>query len=172
MKKLFILVVMILSVVLVLGGCANKGLSKEEAKSILSKYPAGKLLRTISRNTPIKTIDPNDKAILEKLQAAGYLTLKEVSGKAAKGAEPRYEIAAMSRLSPFIVNEDADNINIKLADIVIDQVTAVEIKGEEADATYMTKLELTAVAEIYAPVSNPSPGPNHASLRLVDGKWK
>ena len=57
---------------------------------------------------------------------------------------------------------------LKLADFFIDQVTGVVTKEGDADVTYTTKLELTPVAEFYAPVNNPSPG----QLRLVECKWK
>lgn len=106
------------------------------------------------------------------MQAAGYISMKEVAGKAAKGAGDYYEITATEKLSPFVISEDAENINIKLADLVIDQVTGVISKGDEADVAYTTRLELTPVAELYAPVRNPGPGPNHTSFRRVNGGWK
>ena len=50
------------------------------------------------------------------MQAAGYITVKEVTGKEANGAPDYYEVTATAKLSPFAVvsSEDAENINAQI----------------------------------------------------------
>lgn len=149
----------------IFGGEAKNELSQEEAKSILSQNPPGKLFRSIYKQSQAKSPDPLQKITLEKMQEKGYITLKKVRGE--------YEVTITSKLTPFVVSEDGTMITFKLADIVVDKITDITMKGDELDVAYTTRLETNQLAEdVFAPVSNPTPGPNHAGFRLVDGKWR
>ncbi len=154
-----------------LTGCSGKKLTEEEAMSILLKNPPGKVARSISRDEPVDTIVPAVRERLEKLQAAGLVSISTVPGDASRGRGSRYLITPTSKLIPFVVREDPGSVTIKFGDIVIDRITGITQKGDEADVTYTTRLVLTPVGEVFAPLSNPSPGPNHASFRRVDGRW-
>jgi hypothetical protein len=154
-----------------LAGCSGKKLTQEEAMSILLKNPPGKMARSINRDEPVETIDPAVKERLEKLEAAGLVSISTVPGDASRKRGPRYLITPTSKLIPFVVREDPGSLTIKFGDIVIDRITGIRQKGDEADVTYTTRLVLTPVGEVFAPLSNPSPGPNHASMRRVDGRW-
>lgn len=173
MKKYCMVGLIILVALFIFGGCAKKELSKEEAKSILSQNPPGKLLRSIPKKSQGDSVDPTQKTTLEKMQEKGYIVLNKAGGRAAKNGTDNYEVTITSKLAPFVVSEDAGVITLKLADIVIDTVTDIVMKGDEADVGYTTKLQTNQLSEdVFAPVHNPSPGPNHAGLRLHNGKWQ
>ena len=180
MKKYFLFGFLVLTAVLVSAGCSKKELSKEEAKDMLSRKPAGKLMRTIHKNLVIKPIDPatevaveTEKTLLEKMQKAGFVSIKEKSVKAARTRTDSLEVTATDKLTPFLISQDAETMMLRLADIAVDQVTEITRKGDEADVAFTSKLVPNELGEeVFAPLANPSPGPNHAIFRWADGKWQ
>jgi len=180
MKKYFLFGFLFLTAMMVSAGCSKKELSKEEAKDMIAKKPAGKLMRTIHKNLVIKPLDPAtkeaveiEKTLLEKMQKAGFVSIKEKSVKAGRGGTDSLEVTAKDKLTPFLISQDAETIMLKLADIAVDQVTEITRKGDEADIAYMNKLVPNELGdEVFAPLANPSPGPNHVIFRWADGKWQ
>lgn len=175
-----LMVIPVFLVVCLCTGCSRHELTKEEAKTFLSKQK-GAVSRPVHKRLLVKTVNGRgqeelsnqmERQAVEKLRDAGYFTVGERTKEAGGRKEMFYEIAATSKLAPFVIREDAEVITVKFGDIVVDEVTGIVRKGDEADVAFTRKMVPTSLGEIFPVGGENSKNINHATFRFQDGTWR
>ncbi len=169
-KHLYSIFVTNLSVILlIIMACSNAACAKDsdltrsKAKKILEKLPPGTITRNIDHRygPPIRISereigDPRTfkqyEDLLDKLKANGYITYEKHTDSAQVFSQKLYglwyDVQFTDKLKPFIINESQQGATVKVADIVIDEVTGItKMSDTERFAEYTTKVIPNALSK-------------------------
>jgi hypothetical protein len=154
--------------------CAKKDITVSEAASLLQKNPPGKMTRSIPKDLRLKSEDEaarrefiETRETAERLASAGYVLVES-----APGNPGGFKVTATGKLRPFVVNESPDSINVKVAEIVVDQVISVANKTDMADISYTTRVSPNELASFFGTLRNPVSGEIHATFKYSRGRWR
>ncbi len=168
--------------------CSRNDLSRSKAKSILEKYP-GAITFNIEKKFAVKFVSPpmfeekqprvreggsqKEKQMLISLQKAGYITIKETTKKwpGPAGFYTYYWIiSGTEKLKPYIVKDIHGIIEVKVADVVIDEITGITRDGNIAHIDYTTRVKPNSLGKII-PVDLRKQN-RSASFVLYDDGWR
>jgi hypothetical protein len=178
-KRVFFPVIVLVGIAVLFSGCGRKNLSKDQAREFLAKG-TGTVSRPLHKKLLIKIVEQGgeqlqnetEKQAVEKLRDAGYVSITEGLNRSGRREETYYQVTASPKLSPYVIREDPEAIMVRFGDVVIDEVTGVVQKGDQADVTYTTKVVPTTLGELVQ-IGDPSArNVNRATFRYQKGQWR